>query len=164
MDATPSGASRPATTASRERADEAVLLFPSLPVVDDSEAALKAQGIEELKQTMAVLSESIGIEHPTGTFTPLARAGTIMPVQCTQVLSTVGEGQQEIDCAILRGAGERVSDNRLIGRVRIKGIPPGKAGAPRIELKLRRQRNGDLLLSARDLASGRPLALRQLTR
>ncbi len=132
------------------------LLFPSMPLVDVSEATLKAEGAEDLigKMTFTALAEAVGIAMPDGSFKPLFNAGTPVPVARSQVLSTAEDGQQELRLDFFRGEGKRVSDNHHLGGVRITGIPGGKAGGPQIELKLAIEKNGDLHLSARDKKSG----------
>jgi hypothetical protein len=139
--------------------DQFVATFPSLPVVDESETTLKAQGIEDLKQTHALLSESIGIEVSQGAFQPLLNAGTIIPAQLTQVVSAAEIGQHEIEFAFYRGTAQQVGENQLIGKVWVVGLPKAESGTTRIELKLLVMRNGNFQLSARELAHGKALKI-----
>lgn len=134
-----------------------------LSVVDDSDAALKAHAIDDLRGTLEVLSESVGVKASGGRFSPFIHAGTIIPRQQTEVMSTADQGQQELEFWFFRRVGRRVSENRPIGKVQVVGIPPQKTGAPRIELMLRIQLTGDLQISARDPASGEPPPLRQIS-
>jgi molecular chaperone DnaK len=135
------------------------VVFPRLSVVDDSAATLKAHGIEDVKDTIAVLAESIGAEQDGGTFAPIVKAGTHIPVEYTQVITTIEAGQQGIDISLFRGNAQAVAENRLIGRVKIKGILAAGAGTPKIELKLLLKRNGDLVVSARDVVRDKSLSV-----
>ncbi len=137
-----------------------VLVFSALPIVDDSEETLKLHDIVELKDRLAVLSESIGIEVADGMTDHLLSAGTLIPVQKSDIFSTIADGQQEVTITLVRGNSKHVSENHLIGNITVVGIPSATAGTPRLKWLLKVQRNGDVLVSASDQSNGKSLRLR----
>jgi hypothetical protein len=141
---------------------EDAIVFPSLPVVDDSEATLRAKGIEDLKDQMAILSESVGTESPDGGIHPFLETGTVIPVQFNLEISTLEDGQREMKITFVRSKGQAGTKNRVIGTVRILGLPNAAAGTPKIDLQRNMQRNGDLVVSARDKSNGKPMRLQRV--
>lgn len=139
-----------------------VLVFPALPIVDDSEVTLKLRDILELRDKLAVLSESIGIEVAGGVTDNLLTAGALIPVQKLDTFSTVTDGQEELTLTLVRGKSKRVSENQIIGKIGIVGISPAPAGTPRIALLLKVQRNGDIIVSASEQSTEKPLRLKLL--
>lgn len=135
-------------------------IFPALPIVDHSDASLKAEGIEELKGLHAVLSQSIGIEVHGETFAPLIRSREIIPVQQTQYISALEPGQQEVEFQFYRGNAVRIAENHWIGSVRVVGLSAGPSENPKFELKSMIKLNGDLIVSANESGSGKRLKLK----
>jgi hypothetical protein len=102
------------------------------------------------------LNTSIGIETLGETFTPILERGSTLPCEKTEVFSTAADNQQSLEIHVLRGDAKSVSDPsmRNVGRFTLKGIPPGRAGEPQIEVAFAVTSDGQFQLQAKDLTTG----------
>ncbi len=126
---------------------------PSVPatVVEAQSPAVGADG---------KLAQSIGIETLGGVFAPLVSQGTAVPCSVSEVFSTAADNQSEIIVKPYRGTARLVADCHPLGQFQVVGLPPAPRGTPQIEVTFA-VRDGSILLSARDLATGKSM---QITR
>ncbi|HNH45918.1 MAG TPA: molecular chaperone DnaK [Myxococcota bacterium] len=101
-----------------------------------------------------VTSLSIGIEVEGRRFAKLIQRNTVIPTQCTRMLSTVIDNQRSVKIHVLQGEGALAAENVSLGDFELNGIEPGPRGAPRIEVKFFIDASGLLSVSAKDLRSG----------
>jgi len=69
----------------------------------------------------------IGSKHVDGYFTPIIHRNTVIPTSQWESFQTMFDDQREVLLGIYEGDGRRVEDNRKIGELQVKGIPPGRA-------------------------------------
>ena len=126
---------------------------PSVPatVVEAQSPAVGADG---------KLAQSIGIETLGGVFTPLVSQGTAVPCSVSEIFSTAADNQSEIVVKPYRGTARLVADCHPLGQFQAVGIPPAPRGTAQIEITFA-VRDGSILLSAKDLATGKSM---QITR
>jgi len=103
---------------------------------------------------------SLGIETLGGVCTKLIERNTTIPVRRSQIFSTASDNQTSVTINVLQGEREMASDNRLLGRFDLTGIPPAPRGIPQIEVSFDIDANGIVHVSAKDLATGRDQSIR----
>ena len=107
------------------------------------------------------LAQSIGIETLGGVFTPLLSQGTAVPCSVSEIFSTAVDNQNQITVKPYRGTAKLVADCDHLGQFQVVGIPPAPRGTPQIEITFA-VRDGTVLLSARDIASGTPMQIKKM--
>jgi molecular chaperone DnaK (HSP70) len=95
-----------------------------------------------------VIPLSLGIETVGGTFSKLITANTTVPAETQEMYTTHVDNQTAIEVNIYQGERELVQDCRALGRFKLRGIPPMKAGFPLVEVTFRVDANGILTVSA----------------
>ncbi len=98
---------------------------------------------------------SLGIETLGGVFTKLIERNTTIPTQKSQVFSTAGDGQTQVQIRVAQGEREMFSYNKLLGEFELTGIPPAPRGVPKIEVAFDIDVNGIVHVSAKDLGTGK---------
>jgi molecular chaperone HscC len=73
------------------------------------------------------VTKLIGSRAVNGYFTPIIHRNTVIPTSQWESFSTLHDDQHQVLLRIYEGDGRRVEDNRKIGELEIKNIPPGKA-------------------------------------
>ena len=89
------------------------------------------------------ISKEMGSEYRQGYFFPVINRNTVIPISRSHVLSTVSPNQEQINIRVYQGEGRRVSENLLLGDLKVKGIPKGPAGQE-IEVRFTYDNNGVL--------------------
>lgn len=102
---------------------------------------------------MDVIPLSLGIETIGGTFSKLVMKNGSIPAQATETFSTSVDNQTGVDINVFQGEREFVADCRLLGKFKLKGIPPMPAGLPRVEVTFLVDANGILTVTAKELRS-----------
>ncbi len=100
-----------------------------------------------------VLADDVGIETLGGVFTRVIAKGTEIPCEASQVFSTAEDGQAVVTIRLVQGRNETAADNRKIGTFDLGGIAPAPRGVPQIEVTFRIDGDGNLSVSAVDLAT-----------
>ena len=98
---------------------------------------------------------TLGIETEGGIMTPLVERNTTIPTEKKQVFSTAANNQTAVTIQVSQGERKMASDNRLLGKFDLTGIPAAPRGVPQIEVKFDIDQNGILNVSAKDLGTGK---------
>jgi len=98
---------------------------------------------------------NLGIETLGGVMTTLIPANTTIPTKKEQVFSTAADNQTEVEIKVLQGDRPMASDNKLLGRFNLVGIPPAPKGVPQIEVGFDIDANGIVNVSAKDKATNK---------
>jgi len=103
---------------------------------------------------------TLSIETLGGVATPMIERNTTIPTKKTQVFSTAGDMQTEVEIVIAQGERPMARDNKMLGNFRLTGIPPAPRGMPQIEVTFDIDRDGILHVSAKDKATGREQSIK----
>lgn len=98
---------------------------------------------------------SLSIETVGGVATRLVERNTTLPVHYSQIFSTAAPYQRSVEIHVLQGERPMARDNKTIGKFRLNGIKAAPAGVPQIEVTFDIDANGILLVSAKDLDTGK---------
>jgi molecular chaperone DnaK len=98
---------------------------------------------------------SLGIETMGGVMTRLIDRNTTIPTSKTQVFSTASDNQNSVEVVVLQGEREMATDNKVLGRFILDGIPPAPRGVPQIEVSYSIDANGIVSVTAKDKATNK---------
>ncbi|MBK7317077.1 MAG: molecular chaperone DnaK [Anaerolineales bacterium] len=98
---------------------------------------------------------TLSIETLGGVATAQIERNTTIPTRRTQVFSTAGDNQTQVEIHVLQGERPMANDNKSLGKFILDGIPPAPRGTPQIEVTFDVDANGILKVSAKDKATGR---------
>eukprot|EP01114_Cavostelium_apophysatum_P008111 TRINITY_DN203_c0_g2_i1.p1 TRINITY_DN203_c0_g2~~TRINITY_DN203_c0_g2_i1.p1 ORF type:complete len:688 (+),score=245.79 TRINITY_DN203_c0_g2_i1:94-2157(+) len=97
---------------------------------------------------------TLGIETLGGVCTSMIPRNTTIPTKKSQTFSTAVDSQTEVEIKVLQGERPMASDNKLLGKFNLVGIPPAPKGVPQIEVTFDIDANGIVHVDARDKVSG----------
>jgi len=97
---------------------------------------------------------SLGIETYGGGCSKLIWRNSPIPIRATEGYTTQVDDQTSVDIHVLQGEREMASDLRSLGRFKLRGIPPMKAGMPRVLIEFFIDANGILRVQAKEMTSG----------
>lgn len=103
---------------------------------------------------------TLGVETLGGVMTPLITRNTTVPTAKSEIFSTAGDNQTQVEIHILQGERPIVRDNKSLGRFILDGIPPAPRGVPQIEVTFDLDANGILTVTAKDKATGKSQAIK----
>jgi molecular chaperone DnaK len=98
---------------------------------------------------------SLGIETLGGVMTTLIPRNTTIPTRKSDVFSTAGDNQTQVEVHVLQGERQFARDNRTLGRFNLVGLPPAPRGMPQIEVTFDIDANGIVNVSAKDKATAK---------
>jgi molecular chaperone DnaK len=98
---------------------------------------------------------SLGIQTLGDMFTKLIERNTTIPTRKSEVFSTAADGQTAVDVVVYQGERSIASQNKLLGRFQLTGIPPAPRGIPQIEVTFDIDANGIVNVSAKDRATNK---------
>ena len=120
-------------------------------------AAVQADILVSGRREMLLLDVtplSLGIETMGGIVSKIILRNSTIPASGSEMFTTFVDSQTAVDIHILQGEREMASDNRSLGRFKLRGIPPMPAGLPRIQVRFQIDANGILSVSAHELRTG----------
>jgi len=97
---------------------------------------------------------TLGIETVGGVMTKLVPRNTVVPIKKTQIFSTAEDDQDVVTITVLEGERTLATDNHVLGKFDLTGIPPAPRGVPQIEVTFQIDVNGILKVSAKDKGTG----------
>jgi len=98
---------------------------------------------------------TLSIETLGSVATPLIERNTTIPTRKSQVFSTAGDNQSQVEINILQGERPMAADNKSLGKFTLDGIPPAPRGVPQIEVTFDIDANGIINVTALDKATSR---------
>ncbi len=103
---------------------------------------------------------TLGIETLGGVATPLIPRNTTVPTKKSQVFSTAGDNQTQVEINVVQGERPMAADNKSLGRFVLDGIPPAPRGVPQIEVAFDLDASGILSVTAKDNATGKEQSIK----
>ncbi|MCR9233108.1 MAG: molecular chaperone HscC [bacterium] len=91
--------------------------------------------------------KEFGQRKVDGYFLPVIHRNTTIPVSREEVVFTVSPNQRQVAVGVYQGESRKVEDNLFLGKLEVKGIPPGPAGKP-VHLRFTYDLNGILEVEA----------------
>ncbi len=98
---------------------------------------------------------SLGIQTLGDMFTKLIDRNTTIPTRKSETFSTAADGQTAVDVVVYQGERQLASQNKLLGRFQLTGIPPAPRGVPQVEVTFDIDANGIVNVSAKDRATSK---------
>jgi molecular chaperone DnaK len=98
---------------------------------------------------------SLGLETLGGVMTTLIPRNTTIPTRKSEIFSTATDNQTSVEVHVLQGERQLARDNRTLGRFQLVGLPPAPRGVPQIEVAFDIDANGNLNVTAKDVATGK---------
>ena len=98
---------------------------------------------------------SLSVETLGGVATPIIERNSTIPTRKSQIFSTAGDGQTQVEIHVLQGERPLAIDNKSLGKFILDGIPPSPRGIPQIEVVFDIDANGILKVTALDKATNR---------
>lgn len=103
---------------------------------------------------------TLGIETMGAVSTPLINRNTTIPASKSQIFSTAGDNQTQVEINVLQGERPMAADNKSLGRFTLDGIPPAPRGVPQIEVSFDIDASGILSVKAKDKATGKEQSIK----
>ena len=98
---------------------------------------------------------SLGIQTLGDMFTKMVERNTTIPYGKSETFSTAADGQTAVDVVVYQGERQLASQNKLLGRFQLTGIPPAPRGIPQVEVTFDIDANGIVNVSAKDKATNK---------
>ncbi len=125
-------------------------------------AAVQADILTGGRRSMLLLDVvplSLGIETLGGVVDKLIYRNSTVPARATTRYTTFVDNQTGVDINVYQGERELTQDCRLLGKFRLRGIPPMPAQMPQVDVTFLVDANGLLTVSAREQRSGQEMTV-----
>ncbi len=93
---------------------------------------------------------SLGVETKGDSFAKIIEKNTSIPVQKSQIFTTISDNQTTVTIHVLQGERELASANKSLGYFNLIGIPPAPKGFPQIQVTFNVDANGMVSVTAMD--------------
>ena len=103
---------------------------------------------------------TMGVEVKGGMIAPMITRNTTVPAKKTEIYTTAENNQPGVEINVLQGERPMAADNKSLGRFKLEGIPPMRAGQPQIEVTFDIDANGILHVTAKEKTSGKESSIR----
>lgn len=107
-----------------------------------------------------VTAHTIGIKVGTTGFAPIITRNSMLPAREHKLFATSKDDQEYVEVEIFQGESSKITDNRKLGRIRLEGLPKGKAGSVRIKLTVTVDVESILKVTAKELSTGKSAQVR----
>ena len=97
---------------------------------------------------------TLSVETVGGVATPLIERNTTIPTSHSQIFTTSGNFQTQVEINVLQGERPLAKDNKSLGKFKLKKIKRAMRAVPQNEVTFDIDANGIVNVSAKDLASG----------
>jgi molecular chaperone DnaK len=98
---------------------------------------------------------SLGVETLGGITEHLIEKNATIPTKRSKVFTTAADFQTAVTIHVVQGERSMASDNVSLGMFNLAGIPPSPRGVPQIEVTFDIDANGLLIVSAKDMGTGK---------
>ena len=102
-----------------------------------------------------VTPHDLGIKVGDSQFAVVLPRNSILPVRARRVFKTTEDNQKFVTIELYQGDSAEVANNRKLGQIVLDDLPPGPAGATRVELVMTANVESILSVTARELKTGR---------
>jgi len=103
---------------------------------------------------------TLGVEVKGGMIAPMITRNTTVPAKKTEIYTTAENNQPGVEINVLQGERPMATDNKSLGRFKLEGIPPMRAGQAQIEVTFDIDANGILHVTAKEKTSGKESSIR----
>ncbi|GGK28279.1 chaperone protein DnaK [Deinococcus malanensis] len=103
---------------------------------------------------------TLGVEVKGGMIAPMITRNTTVPAKKTEIYTTAENNQPGVEINVLQGERPMANDNKSLGRFKLEGIPPMRAGQAQIEVTFDIDANGILHVTAKEKTSGKEASIR----
>ena len=102
-----------------------------------------------------VTPHDLGIKVGDSQFAVVLPRNSMLPVRARRVFKTTEDNQKFVTIELYQGDSAEVANNRKLGQIVLDDLPPGPAGATRVELVMTANVESILSVTARELKTGR---------
>ncbi|WP_420595210.1 molecular chaperone DnaK [Deinococcus sp.] len=103
---------------------------------------------------------TMGVEVKGGMIAPMIVRNTTVPAKKTEIYTTAENNQPGVEINVLQGERPMAADNKSLGRFKLEGLPPMRAGQPQVEVTFDIDANGILNVTAKEKTSGKEASIR----
>jgi molecular chaperone DnaK len=112
-------------------------------------------GISDDAALLDVTPHDLGIKVGDSQFAVVLPRNSMLPVRARRVFKTTEDNQKFVAIELYQGDSADVANNRKLGQIVLDDLPPGPAGATRVELVMTANVESILSVTARELKTGR---------